>query len=197
MSSIVVTIKPESISWEDLAICQHRAHESNKASGVNMQCAEFSANDLKKEVGNGTTLVALDEQGNLSGMLSIVYRKVNRWWHRGEAAYICYVAVYPEYKGKGVYRSLSQKASELIVNRNVNVEYLNTHVNNTVAQTVYEKNGYQKVRFSPGSGSDYYSVEMAKWHDGKGKSKILCKWMYYTTELLVRLIFKPGKIRRF
>ncbi len=197
MSDIIVTIKPKSISWEDLARCQQRAHESNKASGVNMQCAEFSASDLKKEVEKGTTLVALDENGNLAGMLSIDFRSVNRWWHRGEAAYICYVAVPPEYKGKGIYRLLSQKASELIVDRNVNVEYLNTHIRNTVAQTVYEKDGYQKVRFSPGSGSDYYSVEMAKWLNGKGKNRFLCRLIYLASELLIPLLYKPGKIRRF
>lgn len=197
MRNFSITIRPENITWEDLARCQQLAHESNRAVGVNMQCAELSAKDLREEIKNGTTLVALDENGNLAGMLSIDFRRVNRWWHRGEAAYICYVAVSPEYKGMGIYRSLSQKSIEIIANRNISVEYLNTHIRNTVALAAYEKDGYQKVRFSPGSGSDYYSTEMARWLDGKGKNPILCKLMYYTSELLVRLIYKPGKIRRF
>lgn len=197
MNGVIVKVKPESISWEELVRCQQRAHESNKAIGVRMQCADFSADELAKEVEKGITLVALDEADNLAGTLSIDFRKVCRWWHKGEAAYICYVAVSPEYKGKGVYRALSSKADELVATRNVAVEYLNTHIGNSLAQAVYMKDGYHKVRFSPGSGSDYYSVEMAKWLDGKGINKFLCKVMFFTSEILVRIFFKPGKIRRF
>lgn len=197
MSGIIVTLKPESVSWEELSLCQQKAHESNHASGFDMQCATFTGEQLHEAVKNGITLVALSEKDDLMGMLSVTYNKVNRWWHRGIAAYICYVAVHPGYKGKGVYRALADKALEEIQKEGVNVEYLNTHVRNKAARRAYEKDDYRCVRFSPGSGTDYYSVEMAKWIDGHGKSRWLCKLMFSATELLVRILYKPGKVRRF
>ncbi len=196
-NTIRVVFKPDSISWDELAKCQQLAHVSNKAHGVNMQCADYSGEDLKKSIKNGFTLVAQDEAGNLVGMLSVEYNTVNRWWHKGLGAYICYVAVAPDFKGKGVYKALSKRANEVIVSKGITVEYLNTHIKNEAAQRAYLKDGYQKVRFSPGSGTDYYSVEMAKWLEGKRKSRLLCHLMYTATELAVRILYKPGKRRRF
>ena len=194
---MIVKIKPDHISWEDLARCQWQSHESNRSTGVNMQCADFTAEELRAAVKEGVTLVALDENDTLAGMLSVVFKDVNRWWHKGTGAYICYVAVTPDYKGKGVYRALSNKAEEIIQSKGAIVEYLNTHIKNEAALKAYEKDGYQKVRFSPGSGSDYYSVEMAKWLGVKGKSQTLCNLMYIATEIAVKIIYKPGKRRRF
>lgn len=63
---------------------------------------------------------------------------------------------------------MSKEADGVIRNRNVNVVYLNTHVNNMVVKKTYERDGFKAVRFSPGSGTDYYSIEMAKWLNGGG-----------------------------
>lgn len=197
MSNIIVERKPEDITWDVLALCQQQAHESNRANGVNMQCAEFSATDLQDAVKDGITLVAVDNKNALAGMLSVKFNEVKRWWYRGKAAYICYVAVAPEFKGKGVYKALSRKAEEIIISEGIYVEYLKTHILNDVAQRAYEKDGYLKVRFSPGSGSHYYSVEMAKWLDVRRKNKLMCNLMYCLTEIVVRILYKPGKIRRF
>lgn len=198
MNEIIVQLKPDFIGWEDLAKCQQRAHESNKAMGVNMQCAEFTASRLEAEVMNGTTLVALDTNKHLMGMLSIVYKEVNRWWHKGTAAYICYVAVTPEFKGKGVYKALANKADKIVASKGLAVEYLHTHAGNISARKAYTNDGYKNVRFSPGNGMDYYSVEMAKWlGTGKGKNNLICWMMFSASEFIVKLFYKPGKIRRF
>ena len=151
-----------------------------------MQCADFTASDLRDAVKTGFTFVALSERNELAGTLSVVFHVVNRWWHKGTGACVCYVAVAPEFKDQGVYKALSKKANEVIETEGVQVEYLNTHIENTSAQRAYLRDGYKKVRFSPGSGTDYYSVEMAKWLDGKGKSKTLCQLMYAITELATR-----------
>lgn len=197
MSEIRVIQKPDTINWEELAECQQQAHENNKEDGVHMVCADFSAEVLRDAVKDGVTFVALDETSTLAGMLSVEYKEVHRWWHKGKGAYICYVAVSPRYKGQGVYRKLSKAAEDKIVADGVIVEYLNTHIRNRPAQRAYEKDGYRKVRFSPGSGSDYYSVEMAKWINGQSKNTIVCALIYRLSELVVRLLYKPGKIRRF
>jgi len=195
--SIKVIEKPDFVGWDELAECQRLAHESNMVDGVHMQCADYTTEELRNAVKDGVTFVALDENDGLAGMLSVEYRGVDRWWHKGKGAYICYVAVLPRYKGCGVYRKLSQKAEEKIDTDGVAVEYLNTHIGNKAAQRAYKKDGYRKVRFSPGSGTDYYSVEMAKWIGGRAKNNIICSLMYCLTEIIVRILYKPGKIRRF
>lgn len=198
MGNIRISQKPEWLRWDDLAACQQRAHESNKARGVNMQCADLSGITLKNTLRDAITLVALDESDTIAGMLSIEFRQVKRWWYNGCAAYICYVAVTPEFKGRGIYKSLSNSADEIVRNNGVDVEYLNTHIDNTIAIRVYENDGYSKVRFSPGSGTDYYSVEMAKWiNERRRKNKFICRLCYICTEFISRIIYKPGKIRRF
>jgi len=196
MNAFSIKRKPDYISWEQLAECQQHAHKSNKNKGVLMKSANYTADELRNAVKDGITLVALDDAGALVGELSILYKQVNRWWHKGTAAYICYVAVIPEYQGKGVYSALSKLATELVLQDGVGVQFLNTHVNNMSARKAYEKDGYKRVRFSPGSRSDYYSVEMAKWLSAK-KNSVICRLMFLITEFLVRLYYKPGKIRRF
>lgn len=192
-----IILKPESISWNELAECQKKAHQSNKNNGIHMLCADYTGEELYREVKEGFTFVALSDQSMLMGMLSVVFRDVNRWWHKGTAAYVCFIAVAPEFKGRGVYRALSHEAEKEIASRRVDVEYLHTHASNVIARRIYEKDGYYYVRFSPGSGTNYYSVEMAKWLNGAGKNKWLCKFVFAATAIASVILYKPGKIRRF
>lgn len=197
IGTFTVIEKPDTITWEDLAKCQQQAHISNIASGIQMKCASYSAEELKEKASNGTTLVALDNSGNLSGMLTIDVGSINRWWHKGEAAEICYVAVAPEFQGQGVYKLLGCYAIDFLKKRGVNVAYLTTHVDNKHAQRAYQKDGYRKVMLTPGSGLSYYSVVMAKWLNGKDINALLCKLMYWASVFVVTILYKPGKQRRF
>ena len=189
--------KPNNVSWEELAKLQQRAHQENNAKGIKMQCANYTGEQLKASVDGGNTFVALNSSGEVKAMLSVVPKKVNRWWHRGIAGYICYIAVAIECQGKGIYKQLSKVAYDEASKKGINVVYLNTHIDNVAAQKAYLKDGYKLVRFSPGSGTDYYSVEMAKWLDGKGINEWVCKMMFLLSKLFVKVVFKPGKIRRF
>lgn len=197
MNDIIIIQKSDEVSWEDLAELQHRAHEANISAGVHMSIANCTAEELRKEVKDGITLLARDANDHLIGMISVRFRIVKRWWHHGEGAYLCCLAVAPGYQNSGVYKALNGKVEEIIVERGSEVAYLNTHIGNKVARHAYEKNGYQNVRFSPGGGPGYYSVEMAKWFGEHRKSKVVCKLMYLASEVIVRILFKPGKVRRF
>ena len=197
MNDIVVREKPDEISWEELANLQHRAHERNIANGVQMKIASCTAEELHNEVSDGITLVAQDVSGRLMGMASICPLTVNRWCHHGNAAYLCCMAVAPDCQHRGVFNSLSKRMDEMITEQGISVAFLNTHIDNRIARQAYEKNGFRLVRFSPGGGPGYYSVEYAKWYDGRGKNKYLCKLMFLASELLVRILFKPGRVRRF
>lgn len=197
MSEIVVREKPDEISWEELADLQHKAHERNIANGVRMKIASCTAEELRNEVSDGITLVAQDVSGRLIGMCAVCYRKVNRWWHHGNGAYLCCIAVAPDYQDHGVFNALSKRTDEIIAERGIKVAFLNTHIDNKIGRQAYEKKGFCLVRFSPGGGPGYYSVEYAKWYDGYGINKYLCKLMFLASELIVRILFKPGKERRF
>lgn len=197
MECVIIKQKPDEISWDELAECQQKAHVSNKAMGVNMACADYSGEQLRTSAEKGTTLVALNDVGHVVGMLSFIYKNNKWWWYEGIAAYVCFVAVSPEYKGKGVYRSLREYAEKMMLTQGVAVEYLQTHANNSIAIGTYLRDGYRKVRFSPGSGKDYYSIEMAKWLIGRGKSRLLCAIMFNASRIVVKLLYKPGKINRF
>lgn len=198
MKEIIVQHKPDSISWEQLATCHQHAHESNKSEGIRMLCADYSAEELKKEVEKGICLVAIDENKNLLGTLSIVFRTYKSFYYTGDAAYICYVAVSPDYKGKGVYKALSQKANQEISDRGVDMLYLHTHIKNKVAREAYQRDGYKLVRLiATGGGANYYSVEMAKWIKGASPRKIFLKIIYILSCIYIRFRYKPGHVKRF
>ena len=194
--SYTVIEKPEGISWEKLAELQVRAHENNHELGIDMHCSHLTGIELRESVKEGKTYVAIDSVGEPKGMLSIEVRQVGRWWHKGKAGYVCYVAVAPECQGSGLYRKLSAVAYKEMTDANIQVVYLDTHIANQSAQKAYIKDGFQKVRFSPG-GHDYYAVEMAKWLDGSGKNRFVCSLMFLLTEMAAKILYKPGKIRRF
>ena len=197
MSEIVVREKPDEIGWEQLADLQRKAHERNIANGVKMKIASCTAEELRNEVSDGVTLVAQDVSGRLMGMVSICTRTVNRWWHHGNGAYLSCIAVAPDYQKRGVFNALNKRTDEIITEQGISVAFLNTHIDNKIARQAYEKYGFQLVRFSPGGGPGYYSVEYAKWYDGRGKNKYLCKLMFLVSELIVWILFKPGRVRRF
>lgn len=120
MNNIIIQHKPDYISWEQVAKCHQSAHNSNKAKGVNMLCADYTAEELKNEVGDGIIcLVATDSNHNLMGTLSIKFRDLHSWYYDSRATYICFVAVAPEYKSGGVYKALSQKANQIILEQRV------------------------------------------------------------------------------
>ena len=197
MTNIIVTEKPHEISWEDLAELQHQAHVGNIAKGVRMLIASCTAETLQRDLEDGITFVAQNDKSQLIGMISVCFRKVRRWWHHGDGAYLCCLAVSPDYQNCGVYKALNNRVEDIIREKGIEVAYLNTHIGNKIARQAYEKKGYRNVRFSPGGGPGYYSVEMAKWFGGREKSAILCKIMYLASEIVVRVLFKPGKVRRF
>lgn len=192
----IIKEKSEDISWEVLAKLQFRAHEHNHKLGIDMHCSHLTGNELKEALKSGTTYVAINSVGEPKGMLSVVVKQVDRWWHKGKAGYVCYVAVAPECQGCGLYRKLSTIAFKNMIDANIEVVYLDTHFANLSAQKAYIKDGFLKVRFSPG-GYNYYAVEMAKWFNGKGKSSLICGLMFLLTEMVARILYKPGKKRRF
>ena len=198
MNNIIVQHKPDYISWEQIAKCHQSAHNSNKDKGINMLCADYTAYELKKEVGDGICLVATDSNQSLMGTLSIKYRDLQSWYYDGRVAYICFVAVAPEYKGRGVYKALSYKANQIILEQGVNVEYLHTHIKNKIARLAYLKDGYKLVRLiATGGGAEYYSVEMAKWLKEPSPNKLFLKLRYFLSYIIIKCRYKPGPIKRF
>ena len=163
-----------------------------------MLCADYTAYELKKEVGDGICLVATDSNQSLMGTLSIKYRDLQSWYYDGRVAYICFVAVAPEYKGRGVYKALSYKANQIILEQGVNVEYLHTHIKNKIARLAYLKDGYKLVRLiATGGGAEYYSVEMAKWLKEPSPNKLFLKLRYFLSYIIIKCRYKPGPIKRF
>lgn len=199
MTEFSIVNKPSHITWDQVAACQQRAHTSI-SHNVNMKCATMSGEELQAAVGNGVCYVALTENNEVIGTLSYKICTVNRWWHKGTAAYICFVAVDPVYQGCGIYSALAAKVEEALHSMAIGVLYLHTHEHNKRAQRAYEKDGYRKVQFTPNSGSDvdYYSIEMAKWIAGR---KSYINWIrpavFFVSKVVVKLLYKPGKIRRF
>lgn len=201
MSQIQIIEKPDWVTWEDIRECIHKAHEENMSNGVTMGSLKLSADELEarmnKDALNTAMYVILDGE-KLVGTGGIgIYRK-KRWCYDGKVGHLHYGALLPEYRGQRLYPLLVQKRYDFAIENGCDVIEFNTAEKNTRLQEIYRKEeGVMLVDFeAPASGNLYY-VFFAKWLRGCPYSKFHIKLHYLLKKAKVKLLYKPGHIRRF
>lgn len=199
MGKIKIMKKPAWISWEDVQSCLYLAQQTNVKKGFDMLFGHYSATQIKQEVGDGECFVALNENNKVVGTCSYKIASIKRWWCKGKAAYLCLAGILPEYQGQGIYSLLCKEREKYIFEgKNIDTIWFNTADKNITVQKKFSKEGFKKVQFSPsGKGANYYSVLMAKWPRKKICPRVLISFMYLLSIVVVKLLYKPGKINRF
>lgn len=197
MRDIRIIEKPDWISWDDIHDCLWEAHESNRKIGVNMRTAYLSGEELKKRIGpRGKCFVALVD-GNFAGTASIKSVSRNTWYHKGELCDFILVGIYPQYKGLGIYKMLLRECASVSMNLGINVVELDTAEGNTYMQAISKKHGFKCVAVKASPYTKHYSVVLAMWTNGCPFYESYVKFRFKLQEVLYKLRFKRGHIKRF
>lgn len=196
MDDFVYMLKPDWVSWQDIKNCMVKAHEPLRKKGVMMQNQTMTIEDFEKEYKDAFCFVALKEK-EVVGMCSYKIVKVNMWWHKGDIIYPFGDAVIPEYRGTDVYIELMRARLEHIKKSGIGILFFNTEENNKLVQKLNMKKGAKRLKLYASSKTWYYSVVMAKWLNGCPYSDKYCDFRYKLSCLIVKAIWKPGRIIRF
>lgn len=190
-------LKPDTISWDEVAKCQYEAHYRNRKKGFHMSCQDLSGNQLKENLRNAYCFVALDNNNRVVGTSSIKIQDERILWKRVKGCYYCMSAVIPEYQGTDVYMRLNQIQDEELKKHKVDFLYFDTAEQNTLVQKLNKRNGFFYYLYKSYDSTTYYSVVMAKWT----KKKIIPDWvmkcLFALSKVYTKSRYKKGGVKRF
>lgn len=197
MSDIIITEKPDSLSFEVIREVLQQAHAANKEKGINLHTTEFSADELEKHIGNsGKCFIALDGD-KVVGTAS--YRIIHRksWYVDGIVADEVLIGILPAYKGKHIFSRLHTKIENEVKSKDYSMLVYNTAEANLPIQKFGLSRGFRYVGYFVAEDNDHYSVVLAKWLKECPFSAFRIWLGYHNMKLRTRVMYKPGKVKRF
>jgi len=197
MSDIQIIEKPDWVSWDEIHEVLWKAHEKNREKGMSMRYPSLSGDELRNLIGEkGKCFVAIYD-GNVVGTNAFILKQNLRWYAKGQiVAHFCLASVLPEYQGSSVYFSLNRYRQKYIDKLGIKIMDMDTAENNKLMQRLLLKQGYKYVDYMAPKSS-HYSVIMARWTDGCPFSDRYCAFRFWVRKFIVRLRYKPGRIKRF
>ena len=197
MEEIRVMEKPDWISWDEVQECIHNAQQTNKKKGFDMNFGHQTGEELCRNIGDGYCFVVLNENNKVIGTVSLKIMDVGFWWHKGKAGFHCYEAVDPKYRGTDVYIDMHAALTAKEKKLGIKVLYASTAEKNKVVLKASQRFGWKLVQYTAFEGCDYYSVLFAEWKEGCPYSDRTINFMYKLSKIVVRVLYKPGRINRF
>ena len=192
--SIRISLKPESVSWDEIHQVIWQSHEENRRNGVVMRYPSLPGEEIRKRVGEeGKMLVALTEDGKLIGTGAVFPKKASLWFGKDTFAYCCFASVLPEYNGKGVYKEICRRQEEMAREMGLDKMLFDTHEKNSRNLGHSIKAGYRPVDVK--FYGDHYNVVMVKWMDGCPYSDWVCAFHYRLRSLRLHLGIWLSKYR--
>ncbi|MCH5221522.1 MAG: GNAT family N-acetyltransferase [Muribaculaceae bacterium] len=186
-ANIIITEKPDWVSWDDIKQCLVDAHAVNRAKGIETSLYKWPTDKIQQSIEPyGVMLVALDN-GKVVGTAALRVKHSKRWFAKGRYAYLCFWAVLPEYNGLGIHTELVRKSEEIAKQRNYSVFVFDTNEHNKKVINKSRANGYRYVAYYRPNNTDHYNVIMAKWPNACPYSKAYCKARFCISWLKVRL----------
>ena len=183
IENIQIIEKPDRVSWDEIHEVLAKAHESNRAHGINMRKPSLPGSEIKNEVGkDGIMLVAIHED-KIIGTAALLFKSKHTWYNSGSYGYMCFAGVLPEYRGTGTYRLLSEERERIARNKNLSGLYIDTHNRNTHLIDIALKNGFRKVDVKV--CKDHWNIVLFKWLNGCPYSDFKCQIEFYIRKSLM------------
>ena len=196
-NSIIITEKPDWISYDDIHELLYRAHESNREKGIFMFTSTLNGKELEERIGDrGKCFVALYGD-KLVGTNSYRILTRNRWYRKGELADSILIGVLPEYKNMGISSRLHEAIVEDVRQNGLSVLELDTAEKNKLMREISLRRGFRYVSSFASPNVKHYSVVMVNWLDGCPFPAWYCTMRYCLQRFKVHLRYKPGHIKRF
>lgn len=195
MSEIHIIEKPEWITFDDIHKLLFDAHESNRQKGFLVKTALMSGDELQRHLGNGKCFVALEGK-KLVGTTSYRIVERNYWCVKDKVIDRILVGVHPEYKRKHISRMLFDRVAEEAKKGGYKYIETRTAEENSIMQKINLKDGARYIDFKSFS-VDHYTVVMMQWLDSCPYSRFQTDMHFIVRRFLVKLRYKPGRIKRF
>ena len=197
MDDIKYMVKPEWVTWEAIKECLMKAHQPNREKGIVMHNQFMSPEEFESHLKEAHCFVALKGE-DVIGFMAFKILKCKKWWAKNQKViYNCMDAVIPEYQATDVYLELRRFREKHIKETGLRIIQSMTAENNYMIQKISTKRGGRNVRFIATSDTGYYSVIMVRWLDGCPFSDRYINFRFKLSKLLTKLVYKPGKKRRF
>lgn len=197
MDKIRVMKKPDWVSWEEIHEVLKSAQTVNRRRGFNMINANLSGEKLKKKVGDGLCVVALDGDKVIATQ-SVTLLNGDKWYSKGQkVAHYCLTAILKKYQGCGIKEMLDNECAKFIAQTNPDILQANTAENNLVVLNSAHEQGFIDTQCVTFKGTDYYSVWFALWRKKCPFPIWYCRFRYRLSVIYTKTRYKPGKIERF
>lgn len=191
---IQIVEKPDWVSWDGIHGVLYEAHAENRSKGINMRKPSLPGEEIKKEIGDdGVMLVAMDGE-KVVGTAALLVKKGNAWYNKEVYGYLCFDAIIPSYRGKGIYGALCEKREEIARKKGIDRLSFDTHLDNTPVIGINKKQGFKPVSIKV--LHDHWNVVLFKWLDGCPFSEKRIERKYKMSGLLTRIRFKRGNVER-
>lgn len=198
MEEIRIIEKPDWVTWDEIAECIKVSQATNKKKGFDMSFGHYTGDQLRDSVNGGYTFVALNEENKVLATVSLKISRLHSWWCRGKAGFHCMESVLPEYRGTDVYFDLHHQLALKESQLGLKLLWASTHENNKTILRLSAKDGWKKMQYSAsGKNCFYYSIIIAKWLQECPYSDRFINFMFWVSKVVVRFLYKPGKVLRF
>ena len=136
--------KPDSLFSKENAVVEE---ENGKIRGLILA---YPAGDMKKlAIGMLKCIKGIFMISGLLNFIKIMFRlRLNMYFPRtkNDEFFISNLAVFEEYRGKGIAVKLLEKAEEMAIGKSLSKLSLYVEIDNSRARRVYEKFGFQEVK---------------------------------------------------
>lgn len=164
-ADIVVTQRPDTVSWEEISRLLKSAHTDNVRRGVRMPYPQLSPEELREKTeGAGGRLYVAFCEGRLAGVGAVVRLEKKFWYGSGSYAYCFLGAVLPEFSGRGIYQRLVAARQQWAEESGLDRMMFDTHEKNVRMRSICRRNGFLPVGYR--IRDDHNSVVFVKWLHG-------------------------------
>ncbi len=163
---IVISERPDSVSWEDIRQALVEAHKKNLERGLIVRSTTLSAEQLREQVADGKCFVALDG-GKVVGIAAVRIKSCNQWFCQEEVAHFLLDSVLTDYQGLGIYSLLQEKRYAYVNENGICIITTNTAANNERMVKMLPKQGFHRAVMFRITSSEHYSITWVQWLKGE------------------------------
>lgn len=190
LEKIVITEKPDYISWDEIKACIWNSHSENRTKGVIMGNPSLPADTIRNRIeNNGKMLVALIDD-KVVGTAAFERKSISLWCGKKdeEYAHVCFDAVLPQYCGLGIFKQLELIREQLVLDMGLTKIIGDTHEYNYKRLNIAKKNNYKFIDYK--FYKDHFNIVWVKWLDGCPYSDFICFLMFIYYKIGRRIKYK-------
>lgn len=181
---VIIKEWPEELDFESIRSVIQRAHAG--APDVQYNTTDVTESVFREKIREEGTVFTAFCDDVLVGVMMICVENFRQWYAKGKTAALRYIAVLPEYSGRGIASKLAAACIEWAEKHEGGTILWTTACNNAAAIATAQKNRFRKVDYLKFKKIDHDSVRLARW-TGNAPAGMKCAGYFWLRKLYVRL----------